>query len=49
LFGLVIGGIIGLLMALILNGYFETNMIVLLNFLIIGAAVGGGFCGFIKR
>ena len=49
LFGLVIGGIIGLMMALILNGYFESNLIVLLNFVIIGATFGGGFCGLILR
>lgn len=46
-FGLVIGGISGLLMALMLNGYFEARLMALLNLVIIGIAVSGIFCGFV--
>lgn len=48
-FGLVIGGISGLLMALMLNGYFEARLTALLNLVIIGITVSGIFCGFILR
>ncbi len=47
--GIVIGGISGLLLALMLNGYFESTIMAPLNFIIIGATVSGIFCGFILR